>query len=122
SEEPAERSQVEVEVVVGEVERVLQLVHALLQRHQGPAEPFDLLVGEAARLDAPDRLALHQLAQQLDQREHELRQTARHVVTVGVDPHAGTSITKLYGGQGPVTTACMSRWGRASSSARARNS
>ena len=39
----------------------------------------------AAAVDAPQRLALHQLAQQLDDREHELREPALDVLRVGVD-------------------------------------
>ena len=59
-----------------EPELVPQLVHALLELHERAAEALDLVVGQAAAVDAPQRLALHQLAQQLDHREHELREAA----------------------------------------------
>jgi hypothetical protein len=42
---------------------------------QRAAEPLDRLVVEIAGVDAAQRLALHQLAQELDQRQHELRQS-----------------------------------------------
>ena len=51
---------------------------------QRAAEPLDRLVVEIAGVDAAQRLALHQLAQELDQRQHELRQSAFHGLGVGV--------------------------------------
>src|SRR3954454_21860157 len=71
SQQPAQRAEVEVEVFVVEPERVLQLVHAGFERHQRAAQALDRLVVETTGLDAAERLAFHQLAQQLDERQNE---------------------------------------------------
>src|SRR5919198_466477 len=76
SQQPAERAEVEVEVVVVEPEDLLELLHAGLQRHQGAAEALHGLVVEAAGLHAAQRLALHQLPQQLHDGEHQCGQAA----------------------------------------------
>ena len=71
-----ERSEVEIQVRVGEPELLLQLVHALGELHERLPEPLHLLVVERPLLHAAERLALHQLPQQLDQGEHELGEPA----------------------------------------------
>src|SRR5690348_9039889 len=103
--------------------------------HERQAELFDLLVGQRPVVHPPERLALHQLAQQLDQRQHELRETLLDLLWIRgdapgecvLDPietlrrerevaaarentiggHAGPS-TKLNGAQGPVQTTVTS--------------
>src|SRR5690349_15532676 len=50
---------------------VPELGHLLLQRHQSPADVFDLVVGERAIIHSPQGLSLHQLAQQLDDGEDQ---------------------------------------------------
>src|SRR5579884_3081165 len=77
-----ERAEIEVEVLVAKTERLLQLVHPLAQPHEGQSEPLDLLVAERPGVHAPQRLALHQLAEQLDQRQHELREPLLHLLRV----------------------------------------
>src|SRR5256885_15300781 len=86
SEEVPERPEVEVEVLVLEPELRLQLLHPLAQPHERLAEPLDLLVRQGSLLHPPHRLALHQLAEELDQRQDELRQAALHRLRVAVDP------------------------------------
>src|SRR5689334_10771792 len=71
-EQVPEGTQVQVEVLVGEPEHVLELIHPFRQGHEGSSEALDLLVAQRAGLDPPHGLALHQLTQQLDQREDEL--------------------------------------------------
>src|SRR5881227_358253 len=84
--QPAQRPEVEVEVLVLEPELVLELLHPLLEQHERLAEPLDLVGRERAALDPPERLALHQLTQQLDQREHELGQALLEAFAVRVEP------------------------------------
>src|SRR5690606_1217363 len=120
SEQLAERPQIQVQVLVGEPEDLLQLVRAVLQRHQRLAQLLDLLVGEPPTLDAPDGLALHRLTKQLDQRQHRLTQATRHVLAVRLDPHSVFSSTRLYGGHGPVSTSARLSRSAASAMARAR--
>src|SRR4051812_46329622 len=85
SEEVAERSEIEVEVAVLEPELGLQLLHPLRELHEGLAEPLDLVVRQGSVLHAAERLPLHQLAQELDEREHELGQAALDPLRIGVD-------------------------------------
>src|SRR5690606_2881681 len=85
-EEVAEGPEVEVEVVVLQPEQLLELLHALLQAQERGAQPLDLLVAERAALDASHGLALHELTQQLHQRQHQLRQPP--LDTFGIRVHA----------------------------------
>src|SRR5512135_1150692 len=68
----AERAEVEIEVSLLQPEVLGQLAHAAVELHEGLPQPLDLVVAEVAGLHAAQRLALHQLPQQLDQREDEL--------------------------------------------------
>src|SRR3954469_19991640 len=149
SEQVPERPQIEVEVAALEPEVPLQLLHPLGELHERVAEALDLLVGESPRLHPPQRLPLHQLSQQLHEREHELSEPPLDAFRIRVDPpgegvadpielaeqpvqvgaagedairfaHAATALAKLYGGQGPVQTTASSLC--ASSSSRTRSS
>ena len=62
-----------------------ELVDPLVQRHERRAERSYLLVLERACGHAPDRLALHQLREELDDDEHELRKAPLERIRVGVD-------------------------------------
>src|SRR5262249_9382879 len=84
-EEVPQRTEVEVEVLRLEAELGSELLHALVELHEGLAEPLDLLVGERAAVDAPQCLTLHELTQELDDRQHELREPALDALRVGVD-------------------------------------
>src|SRR5262245_7008863 len=147
SEEPAEGPQIEVEVLVAQAERGLELVHALVEPHERRAEPLNLLLVEGALLHAPQGLALHQLPQKLHEGEDEagepaldglrvgahaarervadLLQAAREVLHVAVrgehlrgDGLAHAAPAKLYGAHGPVQTMVSSGWSAPSSSTR----
>src|SRR5215211_5756414 len=122
SKEVLERAEIEVELLVGEAEVLLQLLHPLLQRDQGLAESLDLVVAEAACLDPPYRLAFHQLPQQFDEREHELGEPTCDVLSIALDPHRRSTAAKLYGGHGPVTRTRSRSWPATSSSAHLRKS
>src|SRR4051812_36844017 len=86
-EQLAERAQVEVQVLVSQPELALQFLHARLKSHERLAEPLDLVIGERAALHPANCLAFHELPEQLDQCQDELRQAALDVMGVGV--HAG---------------------------------
>src|SRR4051794_13932004 len=62
-----------------------QLAHAPIELHEGLDQPLDLLVAERSGLHSPQRLALHQLPQQLDERQHELRETLLDLLRIGLD-------------------------------------
>jgi hypothetical protein len=63
----------------------LQLLHPLLELHEGLPEPLDLLVRERSGLHPPERLPLHQLPQQLHEGEDQLREALFDTLRVGVD-------------------------------------
>src|SRR4051812_15026017 len=82
SEQAAKRAKIEVEVLGVEIELGAQLLHALVELHERGPQAFDLLGGQPAGVDPPQRLALHQLAQQLDDREHKLAEALGDVLRV----------------------------------------
>src|SRR5262249_5323170 len=67
---------------------VPELGHLLLQRHQGPADLFDLVVGERPVIYSPQGLSLHQLAQQLHDGENKADQAPLDRLRVGVNAMA----------------------------------
>src|SRR5919199_3002517 len=73
--EISQRPEVEVQVAVFQLEVRLQLLHPRLELHERLAHALDLLVGQRAVLHAPQGLALHQLPEELDERQDELRET-----------------------------------------------
>src|SRR3954454_13088279 len=86
SQQITERPEIEIEVLLLEPEVLGELVHALLELHERLAETLDLLVVEVPDFHAAERLALHQLPQKLDQREHELCKPTLDVLRVRHDP------------------------------------
>src|SRR3954452_16712858 len=84
----SEWAEVDVQVLLLELEVIAQLFHLLLEQHEGLAEPLDLVGRERAPVDSPQRLALHQLADQLDEREHQLGQPFLEAFAVRVDAPA----------------------------------
>ncbi len=59
--QPAQRSEIDVEIFVRQTEDRLQLVHPLIQLEQRHSEPFDFLVASACRrpsVEPPDAPAL----------------------------------------------------------------
>src|SRR5882724_2232256 len=81
----AQRAKVQIEVLVAQPERLLELLHAVRQRHQSQAEALDRLVVEPPGLYPAQRLPLHQLAQQLDDGQNELGETLLDGVGIGGD-------------------------------------
>src|SRR2546425_4849445 len=84
SEQAAERAEVEIEVFGGETEALADVADRLLEPHERAAHVLGLLGREAAGLHAADRLALHELAHELHEGEHEPRDRALHVIGIGV--------------------------------------
>src|SRR6516165_8559093 len=81
--------------------------HLLLQRHQGPADLFDLVVGERAIIHPPQRLPLHQLAEQLDDREDQGHQALLDRLRVCVNamaPYRRALLPRCHGTHQPGTS------------------
>src|SRR3954462_14687028 len=74
SEQPAQRSEIEIQILFGESELVSQLGHPAVELHERPAEALLLLVAQPTGIDSPEGLALHDLPQELHDREDELGQ------------------------------------------------
>src|SRR3954453_3282386 len=85
----SEWSEVEVEVFFREAELLPELVHPLVQLHEGVAEALDLLVVEAAGLHAPEGFPLHHSPEEVDDRQDEARETAFDVLGVGLYAEGG---------------------------------
>src|SRR5205823_776031 len=91
-------TEVQVQVTVVEAEVALQLLHALGEQHQRLPQALDLFVAQIAGLDSAQRLTLHQLAQELDDREYELRQPPLDALRIGVHPpRQGVAQLRLRG-------------------------
>src|SRR3954447_1659781 len=84
----SEWAEVDVQVLLLELEVLAELFHLLLEQHEGLTQPLDLVSRERASFDSPERLALHQLADQLNQREHQLGEPLFEALAVRVDPPA----------------------------------
>jgi trehalose synthase len=131
SNETAERTEVEVQLVRRQSETLAHGPEGFLETHQRQANGLDLGVGQRARLHAPDRLPLEQLAQKLHERQHELRHGSLHVGGIGVPSRgarrrqaplqfgaqrvdvAGRKRIDIVGARGPAAAgACLASSGR----------
>ena len=63
-----------------------ELIDRLLELHQSDADVLDLFGREGLFFEAPDGLALHQLADEFDEAEDELDDRALHVFRIGIPP------------------------------------
>ena len=81
----AQRPKIDVQVLWPKPEVFAQVVHGLLQTHQAQPESFHGFVRQVAGLDPSYRLPLHELAQELDDRQDEPAKVPSHTVRVRVD-------------------------------------
>ena len=65
-------AEIEVQVFRVELELPSYLIDRPLEFHERNTHVLDFLRGEGFFLEAPDGLSLHQLADELDEAEHEL--------------------------------------------------
>src|SRR5262249_17139293 len=84
SDEAAERTEVEIEIFGSRADPPADVADRLLESHECLAHVLGLRGGERTGIHAADRLTLHQLTQELDQRENEPRDRALHVLRIGV--------------------------------------
>jgi hypothetical protein len=80
----SDRPEIQVELFRGDAEVAGEVVDGFFELHQGDAELFDLVGSEGLLLHAADGLALHELAQELDEGEDELGYRALDVFGGGV--------------------------------------
>src|SRR5919109_3008488 len=121
--EVAERPEVQVQISVLEPEMRLQLLHAPVEPHERFAEPVDLVLAQVPLLHPGQRLSLHELAQELDQREHELREAALDLLGIGVHaPREGAArLTDVARDAVQVAVACQELVERVRRSAHSRS-
>src|SRR2546423_12792321 len=83
SHELAERAEIDVEILIFQTEDLFQFFHAPFQKHEGLAEALDLVIGKRSVFHPPHGLPLHQLSEQIDQRQNELSEPALDVFRIG---------------------------------------
>src|SRR5690606_35290056 len=90
SEQPAERAEVEVQLRGIEVELARHVAHGLLEVQQRETDAFDLLGRQRLGVHPADRLAFEELADELDERQHEARDAAPRVVGIDAPARGGS--------------------------------
>jgi hypothetical protein len=79
-------SEVEVEVLRVQLETFGELKHRLLELHERNPDVLNLFGREGLFLETPDGLALHQLANELDEAEYQLDDRSLHIFGFGIPP------------------------------------
>jgi hypothetical protein len=82
--QPADRAEVEVQLLWVELESSGNLVDRLLQLHQSEADVFDFFRREGFFFEPPDGLALQQFPNEFHEGEDELDDRALHVFGIGI--------------------------------------
>ena len=80
----ADWAEVEIQVFRVQLEAFGNIVHGFLELHERDADILDFRRREGFFFESPDGLALHQLADELDQAQDELDDRALHVIWIGV--------------------------------------
>ena len=83
-EKPSQGPQIEVKVVLFEAEFLSQAIDLFGLAHQSEAQLLDLLRCKRAGVDAPERLALQQFVQELDDSEDELTEPVLQTVRIQI--------------------------------------
>src|SRR6185436_8784592 len=82
----AQRPQIDRQILVGQSECFLQLIHPVVQLQQREAKLLDLLITQAATIHSANGLMLQDAAQQFYHRKYKPRKTLLDLIRVGVDP------------------------------------
>src|SRR5438552_6495156 len=80
----SDRSQIEIEVLGFETEPAAHVANGLFERHQRFADRFDFFARQRFLLHSPNGLTLHQLAEELDERQYELGDRLLHFLRLGI--------------------------------------
>src|SRR5688572_7452496 len=78
------RTQVEIQVLNGNAELRGDVADRFLELHERAPDVFRLVVGQRAGFHAADRLSLEELADELDERQHQLRDRPLHIVGIRI--------------------------------------
>src|SRR6185312_9415259 len=82
--ELSKRTEIEIEIVGREAELRADLADRRFELHQRVADGLHFLARQRLLLHPPDRLTFHQPPEELDDREHQLRDRALHILGLGV--------------------------------------
>src|SRR5258708_11271296 len=93
----SEGAEVEIEILSGQAELRADVEHSLFELHESDAYGFDFLFRQRPLLHPPNRLTLHQLAQELDDGKHELRHGSLHIVWLRIPPHGRNALARRCG-------------------------
>src|SRR5437763_12660422 len=80
-------TEVEIEILSRQAEPRTDVADGLFELHECDAYRFDFLLGQRLLLHPANRLTLHQLAQELNDGEHELRHGSLHIVGLRIPAH-----------------------------------
>src|SRR6185436_358831 len=81
-----DRTQIEVQLLERDVELRREIDDGLLEAHERLPDVLGLVAGQRAGFHPADRLTLEDLADQLDERQHELQHGAPHFFRTRVPP------------------------------------
>src|SRR5436190_21013654 len=84
SHEFTDRSEIEIEILRFESEAAADVANGPFERHQRRADGVGLAPRQRLLIHPPNRLALHQLAQELHQRQHQPGDRFLHVLRFGI--------------------------------------
>jgi hypothetical protein len=80
----SQRTEIEVQILGGEAKEFADVPDGLFEPHQRNADGFNFFRGQRLLLHPPDRLTLHQLPQEFDNRQYQLRHRSLNIVGLGV--------------------------------------
>jgi hypothetical protein len=81
----AQRTEVDVQILVGEPEGFLELLHSLVQLQERKPKSFDLLVRQSAAIHATNGLMLQNFPEQFYHGQYESRKAVFDMFRVSVD-------------------------------------
>jgi hypothetical protein len=86
SPQAAQWSEIDVQILVRQAKRRLQLPHAMVQLEERQSDSLDLLVAQRPAVHPPNRLVFQDLAKQFYNRQYKSRKTLLDVLRIGIDP------------------------------------
>jgi hypothetical protein len=81
----AQRSQIDIQVLVGEPESFAEGSYLLTLAHQGQPQALAISLAQAAGFDPCEGLSFEQFMQQVDQGQHQLREPVLELVGFQID-------------------------------------
>src|ERR1043166_9680691 len=80
-----QRTKINLEILIRQAERRLELIHATAQLEKRQTEPLDLVLAQRAAVHATNGLMLQDFPKQFYHRQHETRKALLDTLRVSVD-------------------------------------